>query len=352
MACPIPENVQPTPPIAVYNIGSAENFVFRLCDNNGAFYQIIELCAGEPGTPHNYTTSWTAYTPVGTVRSCNENGAEDANFGQLIFCDGGNSNQPFISRVVFDESGDLIPEGSGTYELDAVTPYVVIGPVTVCTGANSGTEYTEGGTSGTIRGRAILWEDTSDTLRTVSAVKPLPVNVVSIVAPALPTGAASASNQASGNATLVLINGHAAAVDTEIAALNMKTPVLGQAAMAASTPVTIANNQSAVPVTGTFWQATQPISITPPSTIYNGSKDVATAGMQVVLAASQAILAGVTVKAKSDNTGIIFVGNAGVTANNGFELEAGESIFLKVANLNTVHLDVSVDGDGVTFIAT
>ncbi len=35
---------------------------------------------------------------------------------------------------------------------------------------------------------------------------------------------------------------------------------LGQAAMAASLPVTIASNQSAVPVSGTFWQTTQPVS--------------------------------------------------------------------------------------------
>lgn len=38
-------------------------------------------------------------------------------------------------------------------------------------------------------------------------------------------------------------------------------PALGQAAMAGSLPVTIASDQSAVPVSGTFWQATQPVSI-------------------------------------------------------------------------------------------
>ena len=36
--------------------------------------------------------------------------------------------------------------------------------------------------------------------------------------------------------------------------------VLGQAAMVASAPVVIASNQSAVPVSGTFFQATQPVS--------------------------------------------------------------------------------------------
>jgi hypothetical protein len=56
----------------------------------------------------------------------------------------------------------------------------------------------------------------------------------------LPTGAASES-------TLSLING--------------KIPAQGQAAMAASLPVVIASNQTGVPVTGTFWQTTQPVSI-------------------------------------------------------------------------------------------
>jgi hypothetical protein len=36
---------------------------------------------------------------------------------------------------------------------------------------------------------------------------------------------------------------------------------VGQQAMAASLPVVLASNQSAIPVTGTFWQATQPVSI-------------------------------------------------------------------------------------------
>jgi len=40
----------------------------------------------------------------------------------------------------------------------------------------SGTEYTEGATDATITGQAILWEDTSDTLRAVSAAKPLPIS--------------------------------------------------------------------------------------------------------------------------------------------------------------------------------
>lgn len=52
-----------------------------------------------------------------------------------------------------------------------------------------------------------------------------------------------------------------ASTETTLAALNGKFSALGQGTMAASTPVVIASNQSAVPVSGTFFQTTQPVSI-------------------------------------------------------------------------------------------
>lgn len=41
-----------------------------------------------------------------------------------------------------------------------------------------GTQYTEGDTDASVTGTAAMWEDTGDILRTVSAAKPLPVNIV------------------------------------------------------------------------------------------------------------------------------------------------------------------------------
>lgn len=41
-----------------------------------------------------------------------------------------------------------------------------------------GTQYTEGDTDASVTGTVAMWEDTSDTLRAVSAAKPLPVNIV------------------------------------------------------------------------------------------------------------------------------------------------------------------------------
>jgi hypothetical protein len=68
-------------------------------------------------------------------------------------------------------------------------------------GGGGGTEYTEGDTDATITGQAMLWEDAADTLRTVSAAKPLPVGdgggsltvdgSVAVSSSALPAGAAT-----------------------------------------------------------------------------------------------------------------------------------------------------------------
>lgn len=78
-------------------------------------------------------------------------------------------------------------------------------------GIGGGTQYTEADTDASITGTAILWEDTADTLRAVSAAKPLPVDVTdSTIAVtqsgtwnvtdvsgtvSLPTGASTAANQ-------------------------------------------------------------------------------------------------------------------------------------------------------------
>lgn len=48
--------------------------------------------------------------------------------------------------------------------------------------------------------------------------------------------------------------------ESTLAAFSAKFSVLGQNTMANSQPVVIASNQSAIPVSGTFWQATQPVS--------------------------------------------------------------------------------------------
>lgn len=94
------------------------------------------------------------------------------------------------------------------------------------------------------------------------------------------------------------------------------------------------------------------LSVAIPTTIYHGQKTVTTAGTEVALAASQAILSGVRIKALAANTGIIYVGANQVTSGTGFALAAGEEVFVEVANLATVYIDSSVNGEGVSYIAS
>ena len=86
--------------------------------------------------------------------------------------------------------------------------------------------------------------------------------------------------------------------------------------------------------------------------IYNGQKTVSTAGTQVALASSQAITHSVKIKALHGNGGWIYVGNSSVSSSNGYVLDAGETVEIQVANLATVYVDASVNGEGVSYVAT
>ena len=75
------------------------------------------------------------------------------------------------------------------------------------------------------------------------------------------------------------------------ATLAARIPVNGQALMAASVPVTLASNQPALPVTGTFFQATQPVS--------NASLPLPTG------ASTETTLAALNTKVTAVNTGAV-----------------------------------------------
>ena len=94
------------------------------------------------------------------------------------------------------------------------------------------------------------------TITDVSAANPLPV--VQTGTPALPTGAATQATLANIDADIGATTDAAASTDTGTASLIAltkrvltKLPGQGQATMAASQPVTIASNQSSIPVAGT-----------------------------------------------------------------------------------------------------
>ena len=107
-----------------------------------------------------------------------------------------------------------------------------------------------------------------------------------------------------------------------------------------------------VAIAGSITASTTITAITLPTAIYNGQKTVAAAGTAEALAASQALISGVHVKALIGNSDKAYVGNSGVDSSNGYELDAGESVFLEIANLATVYVDVASNGDGVSYVGT
>lgn len=107
--------------------------------------------------------------------------------------------QPGTSTVfpVSDNSGSItvdapagtpvnvqVGDGSNTATIrnlasnDALNVAIVDGSGAHITSFGGGTQYQEGDTDADVVGTALMWEDTSDTLRAVSAAKPLPVNIV------------------------------------------------------------------------------------------------------------------------------------------------------------------------------
>lgn len=99
-----------------------------------------------------------------------------------------------------------------------------------------------------------------------------------------------------------------------------------------------------VPISGT-------VTVAVPTTIYHAKKTVTTAGTRVALASSQAVRS-VCIKALQTNAGYIYVGDTSTSSTTGFQLLAGDTISLDIANLNTVYIDSSVSGEGVTYIST
>lgn len=89
-----------------------------------------------------------------------------------------------------------------------------------------------------------------------------------------------------------------------------------------------------------------------PSTFYHGQTNVTTAGTEVAVASSQVLLNGIKVKAKHANTGWIYVGKNPVTSTTGFVLGAGEEVFIVTDNVADVFIDSSVNGEGVSWLAS
>lgn len=212
---------------------------------------------------------------------------------------------------------------------------------------------------------------------------------------ALPTGAATAAHQLTTHTAL------GAPSDVEATGNGSFIAILKRIRTLLSNPIAVTGTfwqatqpvsgtvgvSGSVSVTGTFFQATQPVSLTALPTLPAGSnnigdvdvaslpaipagtntigkvdhsstgigqglKTVTTAGTDVALAASTPAK-WVIIQAQTDNTNSIAVGGAGVDAavatGTGILLAAGESIPLAIDNLADVFIDALVSGEGVRY---
>lgn len=194
----------------------------------------------------------------------------------------------------------------------AVSNFPATQPVSGTVTANQGTpaaianawpiKLTDGTDTADITAASALKVDGSAVTQPISAAS-LP----------LPTGASTAANQATGNASL-------ASIDAGIPA------ALGQTTMAASMPVVIASDQSAIAVSGT-------VTTTFPVGTLNNGAETAVAGTAVSVLAANANRKKLIVQ----NTGIanVRLGTTGVTATTGVRLAAGTTTIMDMPHCPT-----------------
>jgi len=162
---------------------------------------------------------------------------------------------------------------------------------------------------------------------------------------------ATAANQVTETATIALLT----LAQNSTTASQLGTLMQGATTTAAPSYTTARTNPLSLTTAGALRTdasaTTQPISVAAPTTIYHGKKTVTTAGTRVALASSQAVRS-VCIKALQTNGGYIYVGDTSTSSTTGFQLLAGDTISLDIANLNTVYIDSSVSGEGVTYISS
>ncbi len=126
---------------------------------------------------------------------------------------------------------------------------------------------------------------------------------VSLAAVPLPSGASTETTLAALNTKVTAVNTGAvvvsssalpsgASTETTLAALNTKTPSLGQTTMAASSPVTLASNQSALPITDAAGSLTVDAPVATPVFVRLSDGTAALATLPVSLAALPALATG------------------------------------------------------------
>lgn len=88
--------------------------------------------------------------------------------------------------------------------------------------------------------------------------------------------------------------------------------------------------------------------------IADGTKSVTTAGTAVALVSASTECRMVMIQAKPENTDTVVVGASTVVASSatrrGIALIPGQSVTLRVTNLDVLYLDAVVSGEGVSYV--
>ena len=83
-----------------------------------------------------------------------------------------------------------------------------------------------------------------------------------------------------------------------------------------------------------------------------GSITVATPGTAVAVATSGNAITAVSFRARTDNTGAVYVGDSGVSSSNGYRLEPGDELnlsFKETIDLRRFFVDAETANDAVDF---
>lgn len=134
-----------------------------------------------------------------------------------------------------------------------------------------------------------------------------------------------------------------ASTETTLSALSAKFNSLGQKSMANSAPVVLASDQSSIPVTGTFFQTTQPISgtvtATPPTNTSPATQNI------TIQDTGSTVTSG-------NNSQSIITGTPTPNSTANFTISAQESVRVQVTGTwtGTLQLELSMDGGTTWYI--
>lgn len=138
MSCPAPSGVSKCPPLRVWIINDKSYFYIQLCDDDGAFYRVQEVCDGVPtGSFTDYDLEWAEYTPTGTVQACASGGGDASAANQTA----GNATLTAIDGHVdglesaIGTAADVAASAdTGTFSLIAIAKRIVAKLTTIIAG--------------------------------------------------------------------------------------------------------------------------------------------------------------------------------------------------------------------------